>query len=187
MALYPPSGLDDDRNFFSRPVASGEGRLYVGLMPQSVSQASAVIAAASPLLELPEVLAKGWGHDEGRVLDGGHVPQQPARAGSHGNPGRRRRERPPRGACGSPGTAVPAGAPRSGPRAHQPTWPGGAPQRPARARSEHRQDGPGGRRRPLVEHAVGGHRRTPARADAHGRPTEDDGRVHPGDEPGRPW
>jgi hypothetical protein len=58
VALYPPSGLDDDRNFFSQPVASGEGRLYVGLMPQSVSQASAVIAAASPLLELPDALAK---------------------------------------------------------------------------------------------------------------------------------
>jgi hypothetical protein len=57
VALYPPSGLDDDRNFFSRPVASGEGRLYVGLMPQSVSQASAVIAAVSPLVELPEALA----------------------------------------------------------------------------------------------------------------------------------
>jgi hypothetical protein len=61
VALYPPSGLDDDRNFFSRPVPSGEGRLYVGLMPQSVSQASAVVAAAVPLLELPEVLAGlGW-------------------------------------------------------------------------------------------------------------------------------
>jgi hypothetical protein len=58
VALYPPSGLDDDRNFFSQPVASGEGRLYIGLMPQSVSQASAVIAAATPLLELPEVLVK---------------------------------------------------------------------------------------------------------------------------------
>src|SRR5690606_20768121 len=45
VALYPPSGLDDDRTFFSRPVESGEGRLYVGLMPQSVSQPSAVIAA----------------------------------------------------------------------------------------------------------------------------------------------
>lgn len=56
--LYPPSGLDDDRNFFSRPVGSGRGRLYIGLMPQSLSQASAVIAAASPLLELPGILAK---------------------------------------------------------------------------------------------------------------------------------
>lgn len=54
VALYPPSGLDDDQNFFSRPVTSGEGRLYLGLMPQSTSQASAVIAAATPLAELPE-------------------------------------------------------------------------------------------------------------------------------------
>jgi Helicase conserved C-terminal domain len=56
VALYPPSGLDDDQNFFSRPLASGEGRLYLGLMPQSVSQASAVIAATTPLAELPEAL-----------------------------------------------------------------------------------------------------------------------------------
>jgi hypothetical protein len=56
VALYPPSGLDDDQNYFSRPVTSGEGRLYVGLMPQSISQASAVIAAATPLAELPEAL-----------------------------------------------------------------------------------------------------------------------------------
>jgi hypothetical protein len=59
VALYPPSGLDDDRTFFSRPVESGEGRLYVGLMPQSVSQPSAVIAAVTPLVEIPEVLSAG--------------------------------------------------------------------------------------------------------------------------------
>lgn len=57
VALYPPSGLDDDRTFFSRPVESGEGRLYVGLMPQSVSQPSAVIAAVTPMVEMPEVVA----------------------------------------------------------------------------------------------------------------------------------
>lgn len=56
VALYPPSGLDDDKTFFSRPVANGQGRLYVGLMPQSVSQASALVAAAAPLVELPAVL-----------------------------------------------------------------------------------------------------------------------------------
>ncbi|GAA1251789.1 helicase-related protein [Pseudonocardia aurantiaca] len=61
VALYPPSGLDDDQNFFSRPVASDEGRLYLGLMPQSVSQASAVIAATTPLAELPETLEGGSG------------------------------------------------------------------------------------------------------------------------------
>ncbi|WP_228791813.1 helicase-related protein [Nocardia puris] len=57
VALYPPSGLDDDRTFFSRPVESGEGRLYVGLMPQSVSQPSAVISAVTPLVELPGALS----------------------------------------------------------------------------------------------------------------------------------
>jgi hypothetical protein len=58
VALYPPAGLDGDRTFFSRPVESGEGRLYVGLMPQSLSQVSAVIAAAAPMIEIPEVLVK---------------------------------------------------------------------------------------------------------------------------------
>lgn len=57
VALYPPSGLDDDRTFFSRPVENGEGRLYVGLMPQSVSQPSAVISAVTPLFEMPHALA----------------------------------------------------------------------------------------------------------------------------------
>ncbi|MFE0375699.1 helicase-related protein [Streptomyces inhibens] len=57
VALYPASGLDDDRTFFSRPEESGEGRLYIGLMPQSVSQPSAVISAVTPMVEMPEVLA----------------------------------------------------------------------------------------------------------------------------------
>ncbi|MBS1907555.1 MAG: helicase [Actinobacteria bacterium] len=57
VALYPPAGIDGDTTFFASPVASGEGRLYAGMMPQSVSQATALVAAASPLLELPGVLA----------------------------------------------------------------------------------------------------------------------------------
>ncbi|RSN20868.1 helicase [Streptomyces sp. WAC 05977] len=56
VALYPPAGLHGDRTFFSRPVRSGEGRLYVGLMPQSISQVSSVVAATAPLIEIPEVL-----------------------------------------------------------------------------------------------------------------------------------
>ncbi|MFG6401238.1 helicase-related protein [Microbacterium sp. P04] len=56
VALYPPAGLDGDTTFFARPVRSGEGRLYVGLMPQSVSQATALVAAAAPLLEVPRHL-----------------------------------------------------------------------------------------------------------------------------------
>lgn len=58
VALYPPSGLDDDKTFFSRPVSSGEGRLYLGLMPQALSQISATVSAAAPLIEIPEVLRK---------------------------------------------------------------------------------------------------------------------------------
>ncbi|WP_433871235.1 helicase-related protein [Saccharopolyspora sp. CA-218241] len=57
VALYPPSGLDDDRTFFSKPLENGEGRLYVGLMPQSVSQPSAVISAVTPMFEMPNALA----------------------------------------------------------------------------------------------------------------------------------
>lgn len=56
VALYPPAGLDGDTTFFAHPVPSGEGRLYAGIMPQSVSQATALVAAASPLMELPNVL-----------------------------------------------------------------------------------------------------------------------------------
>lgn len=58
VALYPPSGLDDDRTFFSRPVRSGEGRLYLGFMPQALSQISATVSAAVPLVELPEALTQ---------------------------------------------------------------------------------------------------------------------------------
>ncbi|WP_194814758.1 helicase-related protein [Nocardia sp. XZ_19_385] len=58
VALYPPAGLDEDRTFFSRPVKNGTGRLYLGMMPQSVPQASALVAAATPLIELPAVLIR---------------------------------------------------------------------------------------------------------------------------------
>lgn len=67
VALYPPSGLDDDTTFFSRPVTSGEGRLYLGLMPQALSQMSATVSASVPLIEIPEILR---GHpDAGTTLD----------------------------------------------------------------------------------------------------------------------
>lgn len=56
VALYPPSGLDDDKTFFSQPVESGEGRLYLGLMPQSISQTSALVTTSAPLVELPTIL-----------------------------------------------------------------------------------------------------------------------------------
>lgn len=56
VALYPPAGLDGDKTFFAQPIASGKGRLYIGLMPQSVPQATALVSAASPLLEIPRVV-----------------------------------------------------------------------------------------------------------------------------------
>lgn len=56
VALYPPSGLDDDRTFFSRQVDSREGRLYLGLMPQALSQMSATVSASAPMIEIPAVL-----------------------------------------------------------------------------------------------------------------------------------
>ncbi|MBM9467496.1 helicase-related protein [Nakamurella leprariae] len=67
VALYPPPGLDDDRTFFSRPVSSGEGRLYLGLMPQALSQMSATVSAAAPLIELPAVLERA--EDAGTTRD----------------------------------------------------------------------------------------------------------------------
>lgn len=65
VALYPPSGLDDDQTFFSRPVASGEGRLYLGLMPQALSQMSATVSASAPLIEIPEILRSDSGSQVG--------------------------------------------------------------------------------------------------------------------------
>lgn len=55
VSLYPPAGLDGDETYFAKPVRSGEGRLYVGIMPQSVSQASALVSVATPMLEVPQV------------------------------------------------------------------------------------------------------------------------------------
>lgn len=56
VALYPPAGLDDDRTFFAEPVNDGRGRMFVGLMPQSIPQATALVAATAPFLEIPQVL-----------------------------------------------------------------------------------------------------------------------------------
>lgn len=63
VALYPPAGLNGDATFFAEPAAGGYGRLYLGLMPQSISQASALVAATAPLLELPFVVQAQDGID----------------------------------------------------------------------------------------------------------------------------
>lgn len=57
VALYPPAGLDDDTNFFAKPVNDGRGRMYVGLMPQSIPQATALVAATAPFLEIPQIVS----------------------------------------------------------------------------------------------------------------------------------
>lgn len=67
VALYPPSGLDDDHTFFSKPVDTGLGRLYLGLMPQALSQMSATVSASAPLIEIPEMLKQH--SDSGVGLD----------------------------------------------------------------------------------------------------------------------
>lgn len=64
VALYPPAGLSEEDSYFSRPDNSGEGRLYVGLMPQSFPQTTALIMTASPLLELPRVLQEVGADDD---------------------------------------------------------------------------------------------------------------------------
>lgn len=65
VSLYPPSGFEEDQSFFSQQVIDEPGRLYIGLMPQSVSQATAVVASATPLLEIPEVTSElGSSHDQ---------------------------------------------------------------------------------------------------------------------------
>ena len=56
VALYPPAGLDGDASFFAKPVDSGEGRLYAGVMPQSVPQQTALVPTTAPLLEIPSVV-----------------------------------------------------------------------------------------------------------------------------------
>lgn len=57
VALYPPASLDEDVSYFSREDKEGHGRLYIGAMPQSLPQATALVAVATPLFELAETTA----------------------------------------------------------------------------------------------------------------------------------
>jgi hypothetical protein len=54
--LFPPSGLDADDSWFARTDESEPGRLYMGLMPQAFTQASATILSSVALLQAPGVL-----------------------------------------------------------------------------------------------------------------------------------
>ena len=50
VAVFPPSGLDADDNYFARLDTEAAGRLYVGLMPQAFAPAWSIGQAAGRLL-----------------------------------------------------------------------------------------------------------------------------------------
>ncbi|MFI6485758.1 helicase-related protein [Nonomuraea sp. NPDC050663] len=54
--LFPPGGLDADDSYFAHTDKSSAGRLYLGLMPQAFTQASATILSTVALLQAPAVL-----------------------------------------------------------------------------------------------------------------------------------
>jgi ATP-dependent helicase YprA (DUF1998 family) len=54
--LFPPSGLDTDDSYFARTDPTSPGRLYLGLMPQAFTQASATILSSVAILQAPAVL-----------------------------------------------------------------------------------------------------------------------------------
>lgn len=67
VAVFPPSGLDADDNYFARLDTDAPGRLYVGLMPQafapawSIGQASGRLLAAADAVPLtPEERDAYW-------------------------------------------------------------------------------------------------------------------------------
>lgn len=67
VAVFPPSGLDADDNYFAKLDAQAPGRLYVGLMPQafapawSIGQASGrLLAAADSVALTPEERDAYW-------------------------------------------------------------------------------------------------------------------------------
>jgi hypothetical protein len=63
VALYPPSGLNEEDSYFARANPAGEGRLYLGLMPQAFTQSTSVVRALAPLLEAPMLLTDATAED----------------------------------------------------------------------------------------------------------------------------
>ncbi|WP_168914792.1 helicase-related protein [Microcella flavibacter] len=53
VALFPPSGIDADDNYFAEPDPDTPGRLYVGVMPQAHTPAWALGQMAADLLQAP--------------------------------------------------------------------------------------------------------------------------------------
>lgn len=57
VALYPPSGIDQEDSFFAREADNRIGRTYIGIMPQAYSHSTSVVRSLTPIMELPEHLA----------------------------------------------------------------------------------------------------------------------------------
>lgn len=58
VALYPPSGIDQEDSFFAREATNRIGRTYIGIMPQAYSHSTSVVRSITPIMELPEHLSK---------------------------------------------------------------------------------------------------------------------------------
>lgn len=54
VALFPPSGINEDNSYFAQPDEDKPGRLYIGLMPQAFTQATSVVRSLSAMLEAPQ-------------------------------------------------------------------------------------------------------------------------------------
>jgi hypothetical protein len=57
VALYPPSGIDQEDSFFAREATDRMGRTYIGIMPQAYSHSTSVVRSITPIMELPEYLS----------------------------------------------------------------------------------------------------------------------------------
>ncbi|GAA1830273.1 helicase-related protein [Agromyces salentinus] len=53
VAVFPPSGMNADDNYFSKPDPTRPGRMYVGIMPQAHTPSWAIGQLSSELLQAP--------------------------------------------------------------------------------------------------------------------------------------
>ena len=120
------------------------------------------------------------------VHDGRRLLQRPAGAGRDAPPGRRRRRHPPGQARpAGPGPAAPAHRRGADVAVVVGPDPNRARQAVAAFRADAGQERADAARRPAGhQHGVGRRRRPPTRAHGRRRPTQGDGGVHPGHQPG---
>ena len=96
--LFPPSGIDADDSYFARVDEKTPGRLYVGMMAQGHTSDTAVVHTGTALLQAPVDLGL-TGDAQGRLLDGGRLPQLTPRARPYRDHRARRHQCP----AGQPG------------------------------------------------------------------------------------